>query len=502
LKFVFLAAASLLVFLIGQSLDWPLVMDTPLMHYTAWLISQGAVPYRDFFDMNFPGAYVIHLAVLSTLGGGDGAWRAVDLGWLLATMGVIVLYCRGIGDPLVGPVAAVLFGLYHLAGGAIAAGERDYLLCLFLITAAYQLVRYSETGAPLRPLAWCGLALGTGLVIKPFVAVAWLSCAIFSIYRAKRLGRPAAAALATIAASSLIVPGAAVGWLAWRGGLRPFVQIVVGYLVPLYSQVGRGSIRGLVSSAGCDILPLCGHGTLGARVSQIGLVLALLVALITALRERLDIRHRIATAGMLYGVFHFFFQGKSWAYQLYPLTLFTSLSIPLFISRLVPAGSSHPFAMKLMRGMALTLMVTLIGALGAKTMMDPERSGGSRARAVEAVVHDLSPFITPGETVQVMDTTDGGIHALLKLGVRQPSRFIYDFHFYDHEADPRIQALRNEFIGALATRRPAAIVVFKTPWIRRTYAPAVELLGDLLTHDYFNAVERDEYRIYARRGFE
>ena len=55
------------------------------MHYIAWLIAQGAVPYRDAFDMNLPGVYLLHLAVLQVGGPGDLAWRLFDLGWLAAT---------------------------------------------------------------------------------------------------------------------------------------------------------------------------------------------------------------------------------------------------------------------------------------------------------------------------------------------------------------------------------------------------------------------------------
>ncbi|MBI4637470.1 MAG: hypothetical protein HY727_14075, partial [Candidatus Rokubacteria bacterium] len=38
-----------------RSRSWPLVHDGPIMHYIAWRIAEGAVPYRDLFDMNFPG---------------------------------------------------------------------------------------------------------------------------------------------------------------------------------------------------------------------------------------------------------------------------------------------------------------------------------------------------------------------------------------------------------------------------------------------------------------
>src|SRR2546423_14559338 len=73
--------AGVVVYVGWSSLGWPLIHDAPIMHYIAWRIGEGAVPYRDLFDMNFPGAYLLHLAVLRTLGAGDGAWRGFAPGW-------------------------------------------------------------------------------------------------------------------------------------------------------------------------------------------------------------------------------------------------------------------------------------------------------------------------------------------------------------------------------------------------------------------------------------
>jgi len=72
------------------------------MHYVAWLIAQGAVPYRDAFDMNLPGVYLIHQAVLGLAGPSDLAWRLVDLAWLAATCGLLFTYARPLGDRLEG----------------------------------------------------------------------------------------------------------------------------------------------------------------------------------------------------------------------------------------------------------------------------------------------------------------------------------------------------------------------------------------------------------------
>src|SRR5262245_3762947 len=67
------------------SRGWPLIHDAPLMHYIAWRIGDGAAPYRDLFDMNFPGVYLLHALALWLFGAGDGGWRVFDLVWLAAT---------------------------------------------------------------------------------------------------------------------------------------------------------------------------------------------------------------------------------------------------------------------------------------------------------------------------------------------------------------------------------------------------------------------------------
>ena len=104
MRLISAASVALLAYLVWGSRGWPLIHDAPLMHYVAWLIEQGAVPYRDAFDMNFPGVYLLHLAVLRVGGAGDLAWRLFDLGWLAATCGLLVVYCHRIGHGW-GPVA-------------------------------------------------------------------------------------------------------------------------------------------------------------------------------------------------------------------------------------------------------------------------------------------------------------------------------------------------------------------------------------------------------------
>jgi hypothetical protein len=124
-----------------------------------------------------------------------------------------------------------------------------------------------------------------------------------------------------------------------------------------------------------------------------------------------------------------------------------------------------------------------------------DRADGARRLAAE-----LAPMLAPGETVQVLDTTAGGIHALLRLGAREPTRFIYDFHFF-HDADhPTIRALRDELIRDLDARPPKLIVLFEQGWPAGGYerVDAFPALAErLLRYDLVQA--GPGYRIHAQR---
>ncbi|HYE92593.1 MAG TPA: glycosyltransferase family 39 protein, partial [Terriglobales bacterium] len=163
------AQAAVALWLAWRSLDWPLIHDAPIMHYIAWRIAEGAVPYRDLFDMNFPGTYLVHLAVVTLLGAGDAAWRAVDLG-VTAITAVLVAALAAPWGRAAAFGGASFFAAYHLAAGAWNAGQRDFLLCPCLLAAALGVARWAEGGG-LRPVFGGGVALGAGLTIKPHAIV-------------------------------------------------------------------------------------------------------------------------------------------------------------------------------------------------------------------------------------------------------------------------------------------------------------------------------------------
>jgi dolichyl-phosphate-mannose-protein mannosyltransferase len=469
------------------SLPWPLIHDAPILHYVAWRISQGAVPYRDLFDMNFPGVYLLHLLVLKTLGAGDPAWRLFDLLWLGVTSLLIGALARPWGR-LAAFGGALFFAAYHLGGGAWQAGQRDFLLCPFLLAGALGVVRWWE-----RPgkwtLLWAGLALGAGATIKPHATLFALALILLVLAAPPRDGGSRWLAPATLVGGILVVPLGIVCWLAAIGGLGAWREIVVDYLLPLYSRLGRPAswtvYRWLLWPAIAVVLALSiGH----ALVSR-----------------RLTFRHAVALMGLGYGLLHYVGQGKGWEYHLYPLAAFAAV---LLFSEVAAVLSERRAVVGAPLVAVLAILVVLVGRSGAVTanadwIWDKERMVRGLTHDLETLRKpgDLEGLLRPGDLVQVLDTSDGGVHALLRLGLVQPTRFLYDFHFFHDTDHPVIRALRAELIAGLDLSPPRFIVLFRRGWPsgREERIKGFPELARLLAERYVVAVGREDYVIYAKR---
>jgi hypothetical protein len=470
------AYAGAVALLAARSLSWPLIHDAPILHYIAWRIAEGAVPYRDLFDMNFAGTYLIHLAALEGFGPGDAAWRAFDLAWLACTSLALAAFARPWGvAAAVG--SGLFFALYHLAGGAWQAGQRDFFLAIFLVLGALGVARWTASGG--RPnLAWAGLAMGAGITIKPHVALLAVAFAALVLAVGIRSGSGATVSTAVFLVSLLAIPLAVLAWIAAAGGLPAWRDIVWHYLVPYYARLGRAR-------------PWAFH----RWQVWIAVAAAVVLALLHGFRARpYTARHAIATLGLAYGVVHYLGQGKGWAYHLYPLAAFAGL---LAFSELRSALTRRPLVgAPLLASLAAVLVLLVQGGSEASQAAWI----GEKRDVVETLAADLGPLAAE-DSVQVLDTTDGGMHALLLLRGRQPTRFVYDFHFFHDEEAAEIRALRRELMGGLAARPPRYIVLFRRGWPEGG-AERVARFPDLRRHldERYRVVrERPAYIVYEKR---
>ena len=476
---VLVGAFGLLVLgLLVLSLPWPLIQDAPVMHYIAWRIGQGDVPYRDLYDINQPGVYVLHLALLRTLGAGDVAWRAFDLIWLALTVAAVAMFAARWGA-LAAAGAGLGFAAYHLAGGAWQTGQRDFLLCVLLLLGALGVVRWVEGRGGAFSVFGAGLALGAAVGLKPYAVMfgAALGLIVLVVALRRRAAADGARALGAYVGGALVVPAALALWLALAGALRAWADIMFGYALPVYGHLGRSA-------------PWQGHRWLGwiplglaAGASLVGVLVA----------RRADVRHLVAALGVAYGLFHYVGQSKGSEYHLYPLAAFVCV---LAFSAL---GAGRAW-LSLPPTIALAAALVLLTAKGLEAADAPWI--WDKERRVRVLVDDLNARLSPGDSVQVLDIADGGLQALLRLHRRQPTRFLYDVFFF-HEAErPVVQALRAEFLGALQARPPRVVVLMRGGWPADNFDRIQRFpgLADLLARRYELAVAREGHRLYVRRG--
>src|SRR5262249_35182179 len=142
----------------------------------------------------------------------------------------------------------LLFAIQHLSGGASLAGERDFLLCLFLVAGALGVARWWESGGRLAPLGWAGLALGFAVMMKPLAGLFLAGCAVGAAWAARRAGRPWRAAATILVGAGLVAPGLIFVWLASIGGLAQLFWTLTRWTMPLYGHLGAPRpLRALVS---------------------------------------------------------------------------------------------------------------------------------------------------------------------------------------------------------------------------------------------------------------
>jgi hypothetical protein len=476
-----IGAAALALFLTLRSLSWPMAHDAPLMHYVAWLIRQGVVPYREIFDMNFPGTYLLHLLALVVFGHSDLGFRFFDLALLAVTAAGLLAAGRQFGRSA-GLVAALLFWLYHLAGGAWQMGQRDFLLAPFLAWWIAFLLLNFRARHP-RNMVLAGFCLGFALWIKPHAALLLFATLCFLLVTPGGGGvRSATPFLIGAVAPAVGV----IGWLVWSGAAVAFFHLVREYLLPLYGSLGKTAFLQAI------------HWQSYAAPLWGGFALLVGLSLFQLIRGRLfDSRHAVLAIGLLYGIGHFFGQGKGWEYHLTPLALFASLLGAVGLDRLLLQRERWIQAVAVA---AVGFLAVVLGLKGVEAA-DAHWYSAKHQRGVE-IAEALRPLLRSDETVQVLDTTDGGVHALFLLRVRQPTRFLYDFHFYHDVDHPTVQALRTEFLNALNQRPPAYIVLLEQTWLVPGYERVTrwEALRRFLEERYTILREGSGFRIYAKRA--
>jgi hypothetical protein len=472
------------------SRDWPLFHDGPIQHYIAWRILEGAVPYRDLFDMNMPGIYLLHMLCLKLFGGGDLAFRLFDALFLLLSAGGI-LALAGRERPLHATMGALFLMAIHLLNGPAYMAQRDFLLLPFLLFAFYFLRRFCLQRQHVA-LFFYGLLMGYGFWMKP-VAALFILMSIGVVFWQLRGMKERLQALIWMALGGLIPTVLLLGWLYHIGGLAAFYDVFLHFTLQTYSHLHplRWQEDMLDTSIGC--IPL----------------LAILLALLFKRSDASALDEVLITNGLIYGLLHFYTQGKGWDYHLYPFYAFLALYIT-FLSSLHFKKRDIAIVFHSMLLLAGLILFPWYGDLHPsqdKTFISSYEAQvkDDAAQALQSVPPPLRQA-DRSRAIQFFDFTQGH---LWNVAYRQkwvvPARHIYPFPFYASQfPGPEIKLLEQELLRSLDETRPLVIFISRESWPYKD-----ETLYHIIDKqppwqawfaEYYRLVKQsDRYRVYARR---
>lgn len=235
---LFLAALALIVVLrIMLTLRGIIDLDEGQHLHAAWLVAQGQVPYRDFWEHHTPFLYYLLAPLTLWLTDRPEIYAAGRAVMGLLTLGVLVLVYR-LGrrlDVRVAMLSVVLLAVQQ-AFALYTTQVRPDVPALFLwMVTLLGLVRWREQGA-IRWLWTAGLGLGVAAACTPKALHAALSVAVVVMLAAVR-EHGAGRAFASLV--PLVV-----------GAIAPILALVAG----LAATGGRAAVRGFVQGVLFDNL--------------------------------------------------------------------------------------------------------------------------------------------------------------------------------------------------------------------------------------------------------
>jgi len=491
LSAVALGSIAVIAATVWVSLRWRVVThDAVLMHYVAWGMLHGLVPYRDMFEINYPGTYVVHWGILALPGNMDLNWRLFDLGMLASIIGAMKLLLRGRGNWAF-IFAGISFALWYLGKGSWFVGERDTMVGALELMALVPLIRALEQPQPrLWPVLLSGALFGLACMIKPTVACTLFFVAAYALYAVRSSGIAPGRCFALLAAGAagVVIPGiATAAWLWSIGGLQAFIDLQIHYVLPVYSRYG-GSTMPIVALGRIVYEPVVLFLVVVGAVVGVGSLLS---------DRRPPVSVGLLTMALIGGLVHLAVQRKGFVYHMVPAVAAGTVLSFWHFQRL--ALSRRMWNSSLAIGVLCWLMIT--ASRGCANQIMKQRRG-TPPGAVAGIIETLRPRLRPGDTLQPLDTNWGAAEVLLRLGLRMPTRQIYDFPLLDYATVPFIQQLRQEFMQDFESHPPRFVLVSKTTWAAYDFNRLQKFpaLTRYLQQHYTILKSDDEYRLYERKS--
>lgn len=484
--------AALLITQAAFSLQWTPTHDEGPLFYEAFLMQNGAIPYKDFFDFQMPGSFIAYYLLGLASGFGPLRIRILDLAILAAILVITYFAMRRFGTNAA-LAAPILFGLKYLGGGPSLSLQREYLILVFISLSILIGVTDSLT---FRKRLILGLLYGLAATLKPHAALGLVPFLLFDIADLRQRPEFSLQSLAKqiilpIAIGFAIPVSLVILYLTITHSLSPLIDIVLNY-IPLYTQINGEMV--VMPSAERTAYLLNQLWRLG------GSAWWLIPAGFAVYLNRNRQTYLLASLALCYAIYPTL-TGQFFPYHyipfIYTIILVAALSLSTFHSPL----SKHPsFLFPLS---SFILLITIIITVNPSQTFLRQLEGKSIATSTErsAQIADyLEKNLKPGDTVQPLDWTGGTLLAMLETRAPIATSYVFDFYFYHHISEPYIQSLRRDFMNELQTATPRFIIevtAIDKPWIagEDTTRDFPELRAFLTGH-YSITMEKEDYIIY------
>jgi len=483
-----LAATALVgafLFMVVHTLRWPLMQDAQVMHYVNFLTDHGFAPYREIGDMNMPGAYWMDRLGTTVFGSSDLGFRVYDIFLMVVMIGAMIAIAWPY-DWLAGLFAGVLFAVIHAADGPKGAGQRDAVMAMLMVVGLALLLHSVRR----RAAAWMALGgffFGLATAVKPTIAPLGLVLLVLAAVVLRKQGESAARYVSYGLLGGAVPAALFFAYLIHYHALDAFI-VMNRDVTAYYSHLYRMSYL--------DLLREC-------MPRPMRLLVPFGLAAVAMNPEWKNWERWALVAGVAFGAFSYFVQGKGYYYQRYPLVAMVLMWFAIELS--MAARRSGVARVIGTAGLA-------IGIFGLTPLF------AERARTIfysniftQTLESDLRQIGVAGlqRNVQCLDMVDGCMNALYHLQIVQQTGMTGDNLLFPADANfAVVQKERRRFWDALMARPPDVFVIsdeqfmdaasfdklMRWPQFAQYLAEHYDLRSE---HSFPITVA---YRIYVRKG--
>ena len=449
-----LALSALLYFL--WSWRWPLVGDSAIIHYIAFLLQRGWVPYSQISDQQFPGTYLIEIAAMHLFGPGDLGWRLFDF-TLLAIASFSFFVVTRESSPatsqskwLPGLFSASLFILIHGRDGLAQGGQRDLTMAVLLLAATASLFAAVRRNSPGLAAAF-GLLSGLAVTIKPTtlpVTLAQVLLAGFVLYHRRS---PWRACALPAALAYLIGPAIALTFLLREHALAAFLAGFHG-IVPYYASLGHRPLSYILLHS------------LSPMQALVLLWLILLALRSHPLQYLHDWQRTSLAVGALFGLIDCLIQQRAFPYYRYPLLAFLLPLIAIDLDRALRqpiAAAATPLRARIAALIALAAVSYGGFFLAPQSALFIHRYRWWETDFISSLQQNLNALggAQLSGHIQCIDGISGCDNVLYRMRLEQSTGILADYVLFGPDSVPIIHQTRQQFAADILALPPQVIVV-------------------------------------------